>query len=174
MAIELREQMDLAKLYETDFYAWAKHQAEALRQFQATRPNAPIDFAHLVEEVEDLARRDVRAAKSQLRRLILHVLKLEYSPADCPRRQWLNSVDDARQELDDVLSPSVVAIVTPLLPKLFAEARRAGRRARSPRCRRHRDCRIPARELALHPRPAARRNLAPDQPPRPRRRAVLR
>jgi hypothetical protein len=128
MATKLEDKIDPAALYEADFYAWARHQADTLRQFQATRPNLSLDFEHLIEEVEDLARRDVRAAKSQLRRLILHALKLEFSPADRPRRQWLNSLDDARHELDDVLSPSVVAIVTPLLGQLFEEARTAALR----------------------------------------------
>ena len=128
MATKLEDKIDPALLYETDFYAWAVNQAATLRQLQATRPGLPLDFEHLIEEVEDLARRDVRAAKSQLRRLMLHVLKLEHSPAERPRRQWLNSVDDARQELDDILSPSVVAIVLPLLAELYAEARTIARR----------------------------------------------
>jgi hypothetical protein len=128
MATKLEDKIDPAALYDEDFYAWAEQQAATLRQLQVSNPNLPLDFAHLIEEVEDLARRDVRAAKSQLRRLILHVLKLEHSPADRPRRQWLNSVDDARQELDDILSPSVVSIVSPLLPQLFAEARTAAGR----------------------------------------------
>ncbi len=128
MATKLEDKVDPATLYDTDFYAWAEQQAATLRQLQASHPSLPLDFAHLIEEVEGLARCDVRAAKSQLRRLILHVLKLEYSPADRPRRQWLNSIDDARQELDDILSPSVVASVTPLLAQLFAEARTAAGR----------------------------------------------
>lgn len=123
MATELRELKDLAELYERDFHAWARGQARQLREIEASRPNLPLDFTHLIEEVEDLARRDVRAAKSHLRRLLLHLLKLQYSPADRPRRQWLNTVDDARREAEDALSPSVLAIVTPLLAQLFAEAR---------------------------------------------------
>ena len=128
MATTLDDQIDPAALYDEDFHAWAEQQAATLRRLQISHPNLPLDFAHLIEEVEDLARRDVRAAKSQLRRLILHLLKLEHSLADRPRRQWLNSVDDACPELDDILSPSVVAIVTPLLPSLFAEARTAAGR----------------------------------------------
>jgi len=128
MATALDDQKKLAELYDEDFHAWAGHQADVLRRLQATHPRLPLDFEHLIEEVADSAKRDVRAAKSQLRRLIVHLLKLEHSPADHPRRQWLNSVDDARQELDDILSPSIVAIVSPLLPQLYIWARRAARR----------------------------------------------
>ncbi len=120
MATKLREPKDL---YNSDFHAWAQEQAQRLREIEASRPNLPLDFTHLIEEIEDLARRDVRAAKSQARRLMVHLLKLEYSPADRPRRQWLNTVDDARRELADALSPSVLAIVSPLLTQLFTEAR---------------------------------------------------
>jgi len=128
MATGLRDKTEPAALYDSDFYAWAEQQAATLRRLQAADPNLPLDFEHLIEEVADLAKHDVRAAKSQLRRLILHLLKLEHSPAEHPRRQWLNSVDDARQELDDILSPSVVAIVSPLLPQLYIWACRAARR----------------------------------------------
>ncbi len=122
MATELR---DIDELYVRDFHAWAKEQAQRLREIEASRPNLPLDFTHLIDEVEELARRDVRATKSQLRRLIVHLLKLEYSRGDRPRRQWLNTVDNARQALDDVLSPSVISIVTPFLEQLFEDARTA-------------------------------------------------
>jgi hypothetical protein len=65
-----------AELYEADFYAWARGQADALRRLVETRPNAEIDLEHLIEEVEGLARTDLRAASSQLRRLMIHLLKL--------------------------------------------------------------------------------------------------
>jgi len=123
MATDLREQVELAELYKADFYAWARHQAEALRQFQATRPNAPIDFAHLIEEVEGSAKGDLRAARSQVRRLVEHLLKLEHSPAPQPRRQWRRSVRDARNELGDLLTPALKRGLDPCLPELYGDAR---------------------------------------------------
>jgi hypothetical protein len=128
MATKLEDRTDPARLYDEDFYAWAKQQADVLRTFEATRPNLPLDFAHLIEEVEDLGESLVRAAKSQLRRVIQHLLKLEYSPADRPRQQWLKSVDLARLEIDDVLTASVRNAVTPLLGKLFENARDLAKR----------------------------------------------
>lgn len=125
MATELRDPIDL---YEHDFCAWAKSQAAALRAIRESRPNLPLDFERLIDEVEELASRDLRTAKSQLRRLILHLLKLEYSPAERPRRQWLNTIDDARHELEDLLSPSVSAVIAPSLERLFAEAKRTAAR----------------------------------------------
>jgi len=42
-------------LYEQDFFAWTQLQARELRRFGRTRPNLPLDFEHLAEEVADLA-----------------------------------------------------------------------------------------------------------------------
>lgn len=123
MARTLEETIDPATLYERDFYAWARHQAEALRRLQVARPNLPLDFEHLIEEVEDLAKSDLRAARSQLRRLAEHLLKLEYSPAAEPRHQWRRSVRDARNELGDMLTQTLTRALAPSLSELYADAR---------------------------------------------------
>ena len=34
------------RLCEEDFYAWTRHQADALRRLAETRPNVGIDFEH--------------------------------------------------------------------------------------------------------------------------------
>jgi hypothetical protein len=116
--------MRAAELYETDFYAWARCQADALRRFVETRPNVEIDLEHLIEEVEGLARSDLCAASSQLRRLIIHILKLGHARAADPRLGWMRTVDNARAEIDDVMTSALRADVEPLLPKLYAQARR--------------------------------------------------
>ncbi len=82
MAVQLQE------LYDTDYYAWALSQADELRRLAETRPNTAIDFEHLIEEIEGLAGGSLNAVLSQLERLLVHLLKLEYSPAAYPRRLW--------------------------------------------------------------------------------------
>ncbi len=124
MATELRDPQALTDLYESDFYAWARHQAAALRDFQATRPNLPLDLEHLSEEVDDLADAKLGAVKSQLRRVIVHYLKLEYSPAELPRRKWQSSIIDAQAEIDDDLTPSIRREADGFLPKVYKAARR--------------------------------------------------
>ena len=124
MAIELREQMDLAKLYETDFYAWARQQAEALRQLQATRPNLPLDLGHLIEEVDGLADNKLGAVKGQLSRIMVHYLKLEFSPAPAPRRKWEISIVDAQNEIDRDMTPSLRPEAEQALPRVYKGARR--------------------------------------------------
>ena len=123
MATKLEDKIDSAALYDGDFYAWAQQQAATLRRVQASHPNLPLDFVHLIEEVEDLAKSDLRAARSQVRRLLEHLLKLQYSPARKPRHQWRRSVRDARNELGDVLTSTLRRTLEPGLPDLYADAR---------------------------------------------------
>ena len=112
------------QLYEVDFYAWAMDQAEALRRLAELRPNAGIDFPHLIEEVEDLARAERNAVRSQVRRIIEHCLKLEHSPATEPRLGWKISIDHARTQIADWLTPTIRRDVEDELPRLFQDARR--------------------------------------------------
>jgi hypothetical protein len=112
------------ELYDEDFHAWAMGQADALRRLADLRPNVGIDFAHLIEEVEDLARAERNAVRSQLRRIIEHCLKLEYSPAAEPRLGRKASIDDARHEIADRLTPRIRRDLEHDLPNLFAQARR--------------------------------------------------
>ena len=76
---------ELGRLYEKDFYAWTRRQAKALRALARTRPNVPVDWQHLIEEVEALGRSERHAVESQLRRLLVHLLKLSASPAAWPQ-----------------------------------------------------------------------------------------
>ena len=47
------------------------------------------------------------AVRSQVRRILLHFLKLAYSPARDPRFDWMDSIDDARAEIEDKLSATL-------------------------------------------------------------------
>lgn len=114
-----------AELYEQDFYAWAQAQARTLRRLAETRPNLPLDFPHLIDEVEDLARSQRRSVLRQLERLLQHLLKLEFSGRPEPRRQWRLSVLDARAELELDLTETIRHGLAEALPRLYERAREA-------------------------------------------------
>jgi hypothetical protein len=105
---------DTNTLYEEDFLAWTKQQAKALRAAAGNQTNQPLDWENLAEEIESLGISQKTALRSQMRRIILHLLKLEFSPATEPRRGWSESVSDARSEIEDLLetSPSLNAEVS--------------------------------------------------------------
>ncbi len=101
---------DVKTLYDEDLVAWSKQQAEALRAAAArTSSNQMLDWANLAEEIEDLGKSQKSALHSQLRRIIQHLLKLENSPVREPRRGWIVSIADARNEIEYLLevSPSL-------------------------------------------------------------------
>jgi Domain of unknown function DUF29 len=113
----------IPELYDKDFYVWTQRQAAALRRLAETRPNVDLDFPHLIEEVEDLGTSQRDAVRSQMRRIIEHGLKLEYSRAVDPRGGWYGSIIDARAEIDDKLSPSLRRDLDEQLPRLWMQAR---------------------------------------------------
>jgi hypothetical protein len=100
---------DAQTLYDEDFVAWSKQQAEALRAAARTGSNQRLDWENLAEEVESLGISERRELHSQVQRIIRHLLKLEFSPTVEPRRGWVETVNDARGELELVLemSPSL-------------------------------------------------------------------
>jgi hypothetical protein len=112
------------RLYESDFYAWTRDQAKALRRLATTRPNVDLDFEHSIEEVADLgvSRRD--AVHSQVRRIIEHSLKLEFSAAPNPRAGWHEAIIDARTEIEDKITPTIRRGLSRPLPLLWQQARR--------------------------------------------------
>jgi hypothetical protein len=108
--------------YEDDFFAWTQHQAAVLRSL-AVADNR-FDREHVAEEIEDLGRSERDAVRSQIRRIIEHLLKLAYSPAEPPRFDWMQTVLEARQTLSDKISPSLRRDAEQILDKLYADGRK--------------------------------------------------
>jgi len=108
--------------YEDDFYAWTQYQAEVLRAI-AVADNR-FDRENVAEEIEALGRSERDAVRSQIRRIIEHLLKLAYSPAEQPRFDWIETVLDARQTLSDKISPTLRRDAEESLDKLYADARK--------------------------------------------------
>src|SRR5258708_33196049 len=84
--------------YDDDFYAWTQHQAEVLRSMR-TRDNR-FDREHVAEEIEDLGKSERNALRSEVRRILEHLLKLAHSPATEPRSEWRVSFATSPAGLD--------------------------------------------------------------------------
>ena len=91
-----------ADLYETDFIGWTEQQARLLREAAARRTDLALDWDRLAEEVEDLGKSYRRALASHV--VIEHLLKLECSPAQEPRRGWIGSIRRGRSEIESWLA----------------------------------------------------------------------
>lgn len=119
---------DAKTLHDNDFVAWSKEQAVALRAAKRTGSNRKLDWENLAEEVEGLGISERRALHSQIQRAIRHLLKLQFSSASEPRRRWIDSISDARSEIEIVLrtSPSLKGELEAIVAdQTVAAARRA-------------------------------------------------
>jgi hypothetical protein len=107
-------------LYEKDLVLWAEHQAAMLRARQFDE----LDLENLIEEVEDLGRRERDMVESHLETILEHLLKLALSHADRPRRGWLVTVDRQRAKLARKLTTTLRNHLEAALPALYAGVRR--------------------------------------------------
>ena len=85
-------------LYERDFYTWALTQAHALRQGELDE----LDLSNLAEEVEDMARSEVREFESRLQVLLAHLLKWAYEP-QARSKSWRLTLKEQRLGLRKLL-----------------------------------------------------------------------
>jgi hypothetical protein len=79
-------------LYERDFLLWTEEQAAALRRAGETRVNAPVDWQHVAEEIEDLGRSQRDAVESLLVQIVIHLLKIGLSPYPDALGHWAKEV----------------------------------------------------------------------------------
>jgi Domain of unknown function DUF29 len=107
--------------YDDDFYAWTQNQAVVLRTMEVA--DNRFDRENVAEEIEDLGRSYRDAVRSQIRRIIEHLLKLAYSPAQQPRFDWMASIAEARTTLGDKISPTLRRDAEAMLPKLYEDGR---------------------------------------------------
>lgn len=109
---------DLTELYEKDFILWSEKTAQLLRE----RAFNEVDWEHLIDEVEGLARSDRRALRSQMTRVLMHMLKWHYQ-SEKRSKSWQNSIFDGRQEIKYLIedSPSL----KPLLEKTMVDCYRS-------------------------------------------------
>lgn len=102
--------------YDTDFYAWVQEQARLL----STREFDQLDLTHLIEEIEDLGRREKRSCSSHLAVLLGHLLKWQYQPEYPYKKSWRATINTQRRALAKLLreNPSL----RPQLPAYLTDA----------------------------------------------------
>ena len=91
-------------LYERDFYQWALHNAELLKQGKLTE----ADIDNIAEEIEDMGKNNKRELASRLSVLIMHLLKWQYQPHK-RSKSWKITINTQRTEIDRLIegSPSL-------------------------------------------------------------------
>ena len=109
-----------SSLYDTDFSAWCHAQARLLRE---GRFNA-LDIVNIAEELEGMARSDIRQIRSRLEVLIAHLLKWKYQPGK-RSGSWRGTIAEQRRRIAVVVedSPSLAAYPTQTAIDAYRAAR---------------------------------------------------
>jgi hypothetical protein len=118
--------VDQAQAYDTDLALWAESQARALRDAGHAGTNLPIDWENVAEEIEALGKSQARELASRLRTILVHLIKLQASPATGPRGGWRETIIEQRSEIERVIedSPSLRPAIGRVIVKEIGPARR--------------------------------------------------
>lgn len=105
----------------TDFYAWTREQADALRR----RASNELDWDNLAEEIESVGGRERREVRSRLTLILHHLLKWKYQPGR-QSRDWRSTIRTERRDLRDVIedNPSLRPYQSEILAVAYARGRR--------------------------------------------------
>jgi hypothetical protein len=106
-------------LYEEDLYVWSRTQAALLRAGRFDE----LDLANLIEEVEDVGGALRRSVHKRTITIMVHLLKLEHSPASDPRVGWRDTIRTQRTRLLTDLTPALRRLLAADLVGLYARAR---------------------------------------------------
>ena len=117
MATDIKQKAE--SIYDQDFYVWTEQQAELLRK----RRFEELDLGNLIEEVEGLGDAKKSAVLSNATVVIEHLLKLQLSQAQDPRRSWADSILEHRKRLELELTPRLRQILAAELPRVYALTR---------------------------------------------------
>lgn len=106
-------------LYDRDYALWIETTIAQLR----SKNVAEIDWENVLEEFEDMGKRERRSLKSNLVILLQHLLKWQYQPE---RRSgsWKGTIIEHRQRLRDQFeeSPSLRNYLLTVLPSAYTNA----------------------------------------------------
>ena len=109
----------IKSLYESDFVKWSDTMAALMRD----RHFDQVDWENVIEEIESLGRNDKRALKSQMVRVMMHMLKWDYQQ-ELRSRSWILSIVQGQGEISDLIrdSPSLASYLESSLVLCYRQA----------------------------------------------------
>ena len=107
-------------LYDADFVRWVETTVEQLQ----TQDYAKVDWENLLEEIEDLGKSEKRAIYSNLKIILLHLLKYKYQP-EKRSNSWVATIVEHRQRIKKGFkeSPSLQPYFTEIFNDCYQDAR---------------------------------------------------
>ncbi|GBC89271.1 hypothetical protein HRbin13_01412 [bacterium HR13] len=116
---------ELKELYDKDFPLWVEINLELLKE----KAYDLVDWEHLLEEIEDMGRSDLKESISHLAVILEHLYKWDnfknLAGSESAGKSWIRSVENARMEILDILD-----MYPSLRKKLPSELAIAWKRAR--------------------------------------------
>jgi hypothetical protein len=91
-----------SSLYENDFYTWAIDTACKIREHRFDELE-PEDWEFVAEEIDDLGKSQRDALRSQMVRLLAHLLKWQFAPRAGHENSWRASIESARMEIGEII-----------------------------------------------------------------------
>ena len=117
-------------LYDQDYYLWLEHTTQLLKQGKFNG----VDIPNLIDEIEGLAQSQKQALKSNLRIVLIQLLRYQYQPEKITD-SWVSNINEHQDRIYDILddSPSLKEYLRDEFTKVYARARkRASRETQKP------------------------------------------
>ncbi len=101
--VNAQSQISMQVLYDQDFNLWLAETVRSLKEEKLSE----IDYGNLIEELETMGRSEKNALKSNLKILLMHLLKYQFQPKK-RTNSWRYTITKHRQRILDSLeiSPS--------------------------------------------------------------------
>ncbi|NEO28169.1 MAG: DUF29 domain-containing protein, partial [Kamptonema sp. SIO4C4] len=108
-------------LYHQDFNLWLERTIFLLKEGKVLE----VDYTNLIAELESMGRSEKNALKSNLRILLMHLLKYQFQSAK-QTNSWLYTISEHRQRITDALetSPSLKNFLGEVLENCYQGGKR--------------------------------------------------
>ncbi|WRH65538.1 MAG: DUF29 domain-containing protein [Planktothrix sp. GU0601_MAG3] len=118
--LSITESKQTSGLYEEDYHLWLMNTIHQLQHGKL----AEVDMVNLIEELEAMGRSEKSAIESNLRILLMHLLKYKYQ-SDKRTNSWLFTIREHRKRLrnDFKNSPSLKRYFLEVFQECYQDAR---------------------------------------------------
>ncbi|MFM6192228.1 MAG: DUF29 domain-containing protein [Planktothrix sp.] len=118
--LPITESKPNSSLYEEDYHLWLMNTIHQLQQGKL----AEVDLINLIEELEAMVRSEKKAIRSNLRILLMHLLKYKYQ-SEKRTNSWLFTIREHRKRLRDDFknSPSLKRYFREVFEECYQDAR---------------------------------------------------
>ncbi len=111
---------NLQQLYEIDEFQWLEEMIKLLKDHRLDE----LDLENLIEELEDLSKKERSKVKSLLEQIIIQILLLSFWEQEYERnyRHWQYEILGFRHQLTDELTTNLRNMLTIELPDIYQRA----------------------------------------------------